>query len=270
MYGALADVYDFLVPEALLSPEGSAAAFEQVTAELPAGARVLDCACGTGTLAVGLALRGFEVAASDASAAMVARTRALAAERGVDVRAATRAWAELRGRALRRRAVRRQLAHARGREGRAPAALAGMRRVLRDGGLLALTSRNWERPQEDGEEVVERGGRRATVRHAWLPPESGGRTRSRSRSRSTTAPPTRERLPYWPFTHGELEDGPTRHRLRAGGEHVDAGRRALPGHVAREQLERLEIAREVLVGVGTDSVHSSSWPGVMKMPWFMW
>ena len=58
MYDTLADVYDWLVPEALLSPEGSAAAFEEVLAELPAGARVLDCACGTGTLAVGLALRG--------------------------------------------------------------------------------------------------------------------------------------------------------------------------------------------------------------------
>jgi hypothetical protein len=34
VYGSLADVYDFLVPEALLSPEGSAAAFATVTAEL--------------------------------------------------------------------------------------------------------------------------------------------------------------------------------------------------------------------------------------------
>ena len=30
VYAALAEVYDFLVPEALLSPEGSAAAFEDV------------------------------------------------------------------------------------------------------------------------------------------------------------------------------------------------------------------------------------------------
>ena len=68
MYDTLAEVYDWLVPEALLEPEGSAAAFETVLAELPSGARVLDCACGTGTLAVGLALRGFDVSASDASA----------------------------------------------------------------------------------------------------------------------------------------------------------------------------------------------------------
>jgi 2-polyprenyl-3-methyl-5-hydroxy-6-metoxy-1,4-benzoquinol methylase len=76
VYATLADVYDFLVPEALLSPEGSAAVFDDVLGGLAPGARVLDCACGTGTLAVGLALRGFVVTASDASAAMVARAGA--------------------------------------------------------------------------------------------------------------------------------------------------------------------------------------------------
>src|SRR5205823_6389774 len=54
------------------------------------------------------------------------------------------------------------LTHAAGAAGRR-AALRGMRGVLRDGGLLALTSRNWERPQEAGEEWVQRGGRRARV-----------------------------------------------------------------------------------------------------------
>ena len=46
-----------------------------------------------------------------------------------------------------------------------------MRGVLRDGGVLALTSRTWELPQEEGEEVVERGGRRARVTYAWHPGE---------------------------------------------------------------------------------------------------
>ena len=97
MYGTLAAVYDFLVPEPLLSPEGSASAFEELLAGLEPGARVLDCACGTGALAVGLALRGFEVTASDASPEMVARAQALAAERGVALQTATRTWAELDG-----------------------------------------------------------------------------------------------------------------------------------------------------------------------------
>jgi 2-polyprenyl-3-methyl-5-hydroxy-6-metoxy-1,4-benzoquinol methylase len=74
-YDALAGVYEWLVPEALLTPQGSAAAFADVVDMLPAGARVLDCAAGIGQLAVGLALRGFEVVASDASRAMVERAR---------------------------------------------------------------------------------------------------------------------------------------------------------------------------------------------------
>ena len=189
MYTALADVYDFLVPEALLSPEGSAAAFALVLAELEPGARVLDCACGTGTLAAGIALRGFDVRASDAAPQMVARTRA----RGVA--AEVRRWEELEGGPFDAvLCVGNSLTHAEDRV----AALSGMRRVARDRALLAVTSRNWERPQEAGEEVVERGGRRATIRRSWVPGalvvevEVGGAL-------------YREELAYWPFTHDELD-----------------------------------------------------------------
>ena len=202
MYGTLAEVYEFLVPEPLLEPEGSAAAFDAVLDGLPAGAWVLDCACGTGTLAVGLALRGFVVAASDASRAMVERTRALAAARGVEVAASVRRWEDLDGGPYDAvLCVGNSITHAAGAAGRR-AALAGMRRVLRDGGLLALTSRNWERPQAAGEEAVERGGRRARVRRAWHagdPPTlevevavEGGATHA-------------ETLAYWPFTHADLD-----------------------------------------------------------------
>jgi SAM-dependent methyltransferase len=84
-YDALASVYEWLVPDELLEPEGAIAAFAPVVAELPAGGRVLDCAAGTGQLAVGLALRGFDVTATDASGGMVARARALAAARGAEL-----------------------------------------------------------------------------------------------------------------------------------------------------------------------------------------
>jgi SAM-dependent methyltransferase len=189
VYAALAEVYDFLVPEALLSPEGSAAAFDGVLAELEPGARVLDCACGTGTLAAGLALRGFDVRASDASREMVARTRAL----GID--AEVRRWEELDDGAFDAvLCVGNSLVHAEDRR----AALAGMRRVARDGALLALTSRTWELPQTAGEEVVERSGRRAIVRRAWEPGallievEVDGEVYA-------------ERLAFWPFTHEQLD-----------------------------------------------------------------
>ncbi len=94
-YQDLAAAYDWLVPEELLTPEGNAAMFDAPLATLEPGARVLDCACGTGMLAVGLARRGFQVTASDASPAMVERTRALAEQHGVDIDVERRAWDEL-------------------------------------------------------------------------------------------------------------------------------------------------------------------------------
>jgi len=213
VYETLAEVYDWLTPEALLEPEGSVAAFAVVIDELSAGARVLDCACGTGTLAVGLALQGFEVAASDASPAMVERTRALAAEWGVDVRPAVRRWEDLEGGPFDAvLCVGNSLTHAPGRAGRR-AALAGMRAVLgasesgdeasgRGSGLLAITSRNWERPQAGGEEEVERGGRRARVRHAWHAGEPPVLEVTVSFDDGTAHG---ERLEHWPFTHDELD-----------------------------------------------------------------
>jgi SAM-dependent methyltransferase len=207
VYRTLAEVYDYLVPEALLSPEGSAAAFAGVTEELAPGARVLDCACGTGTLAVGLALAGFEVSASDASEAMVERTRALAAAHGAPVETQTRAWEDLEGGPFDAVfCVGNSITHARDRR----AALAAMRGVLRDersgdeasgrgSGLLALTSRNWERPQEAGEEVVERNGRRARVGHTW---HAGALEVAVTFDDGTRYS---ELLTYWPFTHDELQ-----------------------------------------------------------------
>jgi SAM-dependent methyltransferase len=213
VYGALAEVYDFLVPEALLSPEGSAAALAMVTDELEPGSRVLDCACGTGTLAVGLALLGFDVDASDASPEMVIRTRGLAVRRGVEVPAETRRWEELRGGPYDAvLCVGNSLTHAAGTAGRR-AALSGMRGVLREGGLLALTSRTWERPQAAGEEVVERDGRRARVRRAW----HDGDPRTLEVEVTVDGEVYAERLEYWPFTHAELGED-----LRATGFEVAA------------------------------------------------
>ncbi len=46
---------------------------------------VLDCACGTGVQAIGLARRGYSVAASDISPAMVAKTRHKASQEGFNI-----------------------------------------------------------------------------------------------------------------------------------------------------------------------------------------
>jgi SAM-dependent methyltransferase len=220
VYETLAAVYDYLLPEELVSPEGAAAAFAPLLAP---GSRVLDCAAGTGALAVGLALRGFDVAASDASPAMIERTRALATRHGVSLRADTRRWEDLHGATYDAvLCVGNSLAHAAGRKGRR-AALTGMRRVLRPGGLLVVTSRNWERLRaarpglEVGERLVERSSGVALVVRAWTIPErwtephfmdvaviellGGGELRTRA-----------ERLEVWPFSHESLDA-----ELRAAG-----------------------------------------------------
>jgi SAM-dependent methyltransferase len=225
-YSTLAKVYEFLLPDALLEPEGSVRAFEGVVGGLRPGARVLDCSA-SGELAVGLALRGFEVVATDASAAMVERTRALAARHGASLEAAMCRWEELgaRGRDGRFDAVfcvGNSITHAAGRDGRR-AALAGMASVLAAGGALVLTSRNWELVRAEGpglrvsDRLTERDGRRALAIHAWTIPEDWEDTHyvdvavallDDAGGVTTHA----ERLQFWPFTHEALDED-----LRAAG-----------------------------------------------------
>lgn len=227
MYETLASVYDWLVPDELMEPEGAVAAFGALVDELPPGARVLDCAAGTGQLAVGLALRGFEVTASDASAAMVDRTRDLARRREVALRTEVRTWQDWGhiGSAVPFGAifcVGNSLTHAVGRDGRR-ASLAAMAGVLAPGGLLALTSRNWERlraarPQlEVGEQLVERAGRSALVVRSWTIPDSweaphGLEVAVALLAADGSVTTHRELLAFWPFTEGELDED-----LRAAG-----------------------------------------------------
>jgi len=178
-YDTIAALYEFLVPEALLTPHGSAAAFAAHVPE--GGARVLDCACGTGTLTVGLALAGCEVVATDASEAMVQRTARLAAAHGAVVETAQCLWEELPGRGWDARfdvvlCVGNSLPHAVGRDGRR-AALRAMAATLRPGGRLVVTSRTWEQVRAAGsglqvaEQLVVRDGRRGLPIYSWTIPE---------------------------------------------------------------------------------------------------
>ena len=214
-YDTLADVYEFLVPDALLEPDGAVAAFAAVRDALPPGARVLDCACGTGQLAVGLARAGFAVTASDASAAMVARTRALAAHHGVSVAAEVRDWEALAGEFDAVLCVGNSLVHAAGRAGRRRA-LAAMARVLAPGGLVAVTSRNWERERAAGsrldvaDRAVRRGGRDGIVVRAWTMPDAWDAPHRLDVAVVLPAPDgavtsAAETLTLWPFTPEELD-----------------------------------------------------------------
>jgi ubiquinone/menaquinone biosynthesis C-methylase UbiE len=85
-YDALAAVYEWLIWDAKLAPAEFAASFDDVLRLLPSNAEVLDCSCGTGQLAVGLAGLGMQVVATDASEAMVRRTAELSEEFRASVR----------------------------------------------------------------------------------------------------------------------------------------------------------------------------------------
>ena len=180
-YGALAEVYEWLISDAKLAPAEFAASFGDVLSLLPPGAHVLDCSCGTGQLAVGLAGRGMHVAATDASEAMVRRTAELAEEFGASVRTLRADWQELPDRFEDATfdmvfCVGNSLHHAVGASGRV-AALESMARLLRRGGRLVLTSRTWELVRsrgsrlDIGDRVVRRNGRDAVVVYRWeIPP----------------------------------------------------------------------------------------------------
>jgi SAM-dependent methyltransferase len=218
-YDALAAVYDWLVPESLTTPEGSVAWFGPLLEPLGPGARVLDCACGTGPVAVGLARRGLDVAATDASGAMVRRTRELAAGHGVALDARRCAWDELERQGFAPfdavLCVGNSLTHAPGQSARRRA-LRAMAGVLRPGGLLVVTSRNWERVRADGsglrvdDRLTERDGRRGLVIYAWSLAEGWDDAHHLDVAVALIDPDGAvtthgERLGFWPFAHETLD-----------------------------------------------------------------
>ncbi|MET7281155.1 class I SAM-dependent methyltransferase [Kribbella sp. NPDC005582] len=176
-YDVLAEVYEWLISDAKLPPAEFAASFDDVLRLLPPNAHVLDCSCGTGQLAVGLAGRGLQVVATDASEAMVRRTAELAGEFGASVRVERASWEELPdhfedGTFDMVFCVGNSLHHAAGATARA-AALESMSRLLRPGGRLVLTSRTWELVRARGsrldisDRLVRRNGRDAVVVYRW-------------------------------------------------------------------------------------------------------
>lgn len=226
-YGTLAGVYEWLVPDAVLTPARYLLAYEQILEQLGPGARVLDCAAGTGQLAVGLRLRGFDVVASDASAAMLERANELAADHGVDLETVPCRWEQLVDQGWAEDfdavfCVGNSLMHAPGQEGRQHA-LAQMAAVLRPDGLLAVASRNWELVRARGsgltiaDAIVERGGRRGIVVYAWSLPDGWDERHEVDVAvalieTADSVVTHAERLAFWPFRHQELDQD-----LRAAG-----------------------------------------------------
>lgn len=218
-YGDLPDVYEWVVPDGMLTPADSVAAFSDLVKSLPPNAYVLDCACGTGQLAVGLAGVGLDVVATDASAGMVRRTKQLAEEHSVPVRTLRVSWDELSDHLDASTfemvlCVGNSLHHAEGASGRF-AALASMSQLLSPGGRLVLTSRNWDLVKANGprmdirDRLVRRGGRDAVVVYNWQIKERWDQEHhleiAVAQVKSDGSVVTcSERLSCWPFQHEEL------------------------------------------------------------------
>ena len=87
-YNNMAPQYDRLFSDWQAASNEQALILEKLFAErgFDKTARVLDCACGIGTQAIGLAALGFDVTASDVSDAELAEAAARAGKNGVKIR----------------------------------------------------------------------------------------------------------------------------------------------------------------------------------------
>ncbi|MFF4805110.1 class I SAM-dependent methyltransferase [Streptomyces sp. NPDC001351] len=147
-YDSLAADYHRIFPDWDASMTRQAATLDAlVRSELGTGPhRLLDCACGIGTQAIGLARAGHRVVGSDASPVAAARAAVEAAARDVALPAMA---ADMRRLPFRPAAfdvvvcADNSLAHLLT-AGDVAVALREMRRVLRDGGLLLLTLRDYD------------------------------------------------------------------------------------------------------------------------------
>ncbi|MCR3748483.1 class I SAM-dependent methyltransferase [Lentzea californiensis] len=142
-YDDLSGTYDLMFPDWDASMARQAS---QLAEFIPADARVLDCACGIGTQAIGLALRGLEVVGTDLSPKAASRAVAEASARGVALPAFA---ADMRSLPFADGSFDVVLAA----DNALPhlltaqdvlAALREMRRVLRPGGRLLLSTRDYD------------------------------------------------------------------------------------------------------------------------------
>jgi SAM-dependent methyltransferase len=148
-YDRFAAEYDWLATEQMVSGDLFWDRFGDRLDSLPSGARVLDCACGTGYNALALVQHGFTVTASDVSEAMFLEARHRLGDQAAVHRCA---WGDLPD--LFREpfdaviCTGNSLIHA-GDESGMTNALKGMAGTLRPGGLLLLDTRNWERMRRE-------------------------------------------------------------------------------------------------------------------------
>jgi SAM-dependent methyltransferase len=179
-YDALAPDYHRIFADWDASMARQAAALEALMG--PGPHRILDCACGIGTQAIGLARGGHRVVGSDLSPVAAARATAEASARGARLPTAAADMRRLPFTASVFDVVvcaDNSMAHLLT-AADVEAALAGMRRVLRDGGLLLLTVRDYDeirraRPGAPPPHVSETSDGRVITFQLWHWHEDGER-----------------------------------------------------------------------------------------------
>jgi len=146
-YAGLARVYNVLLGDLEQWSEQWYARIGGYLEGIPRGARILDCACGTGAQAYALASNGHEVTAADASGEMLDEARALFNDRGLEVPTRRCRWTELPeavgGDFDVVLCLGNSISHCPDTEAMT-AALGAMRRVTKPGGRLLVDSRSWE------------------------------------------------------------------------------------------------------------------------------
>lgn len=181
-YDGFAQDYHWLYSDYALSGKPALEENEDVLAAAGPPARILDCSCGIGTLAIALARLGYEVAGSDASPGMVEQAAQAANNAGLNIPLRCCRWEELRGQFTARFdlvfCIGNSIGHARNRE-EMVRSLAGMRAVLGEGGRLVIQSRNWERLRQEKTRFThfpwrERAGERCLPLYVWSFPEEFG------------------------------------------------------------------------------------------------
>ncbi len=165
--------------DSAVAQQGAALA-QVIRAARPDAVTVLDCSCGIGTQAIGLAREGFRVTGTDLSAVAVERARAEAARLQADVEFGVSDFRDLRevsGRFDVVISADNALPHLLD-DAELLQALTAMRWRLRPGGLLIVTMRDYdkalvERPPVAMPLVVAGPPRRVVVRmHDWDSPTS--------------------------------------------------------------------------------------------------
>ncbi len=178
-YDELAVNYHWLYSDYVSSGKPALQEHEDVLRDAGPKARILDCPCGIGTLAIALAKLGYEVSGSDGSSGMIEQADLAARNANVDVPLACSTWEDLPAHVTGPFdlvfCLGNAIGHTRNLEGMFRS-VQGMRAVLRNGGKLVIDSRNWEqlwkeKPRFTPSQWRERAGQRCLPIYVWNFPE---------------------------------------------------------------------------------------------------